>query len=113
MDNFFANPATEVLKVSADAVIGEGKHRNRVATDEGGANRSSDEHGCFASSEHWRIAALRKVDDDFIGSPFLAVVVHQLGAKPTRLNAHDGVGPRVERLFLPEDLDADDVLLQF
>ena len=61
-------------------MIGERKHGDSVAADERRANRSFDEYGRFPSWEHGRIAALRKVDDQFIRAAFLTVVVDQLGA---------------------------------
>ena len=48
-----------------------------------------------------------------VAAPFLAVILHQLGAEASRLHAHDRVGPRIERLLLAKHLHADDVLLQF
>ena len=59
-----------------------------------------------------RVAALRQLDHELVGPSLLAVVAQQARAQPSRLDADDRVGARIERRLLVEDLHADDVLLQ-
>ena len=112
VNDLLSHPPADVLEVSAHAVISESKDSHRVAANDRGADGPSEEHRRFAPPEHRRIAALRQVDDQFIGAPFLPVVVHEFRAKAPRLDAYDGVGAWIEGFFLPEHLDTDDVFLQ-
>ena len=93
-------------------MVGEWKERDRVATHERGADRSLDGDRSVPRLEGRHVAALGQLDADRVGASFVLVVMRELRAEPSRLHTDDGVGARVEGLFLPEDLDADDEFLE-
>src|SRR5437660_9601828 len=112
MDDFVADSAAEVRQISGDAMIGEPKDRDRVAADERSGERAFDQYRRFAMPEHRRVTAFRQVDDQYVSATFLTVMLHKFCAQPASLDANDGVGARIEGLFLPEHLNANHVFLQ-
>ena len=107
-----AQATAELRERRALRAIGEGLHRDGVASRERGRERRPERGGALAGAEDGRVAALRQVDDLLVALTLFAVVAREPRAQPPRLHPHDRVGARIERRFLPEDLDADHVLLE-
>ena len=58
------------------------------------------------------VAAFRKRNQQSVSGAFVLIVALESCAQPTRLHAYQRVSARVEGVFLPEDLNRNDVFLQ-
>ena len=112
VDDFIPQALAEVLEIAPGGEIGERHDDDGVAAGERGGDRWLDEDRGLAPLEGRRVAALGQLHDPFVRAPLFPVVANELCAKPPRLHADDRIRPRIERVFLPEHLDADHVFLE-
>ena len=112
MQDFFAQTLAEVLECPIGTAIDEGQHGDSVRSQQYGIDRAGLGCAPLPRAERRRVAAFRKVDDQRVVPALFAVVLRQACAQPTGLHAHQRIGTRVEGVFLLEDLDGDDVLLE-
>ena len=112
VDDFLAQSFAEIVEIVRRAVVGERQDRNRVAADERRGDGPLDQHGRLAPLEGRRISAFGQLDDPFVRATLFAIIANQLRPQPPRLDAHDRIRARIERLLLAENLHADDVLFQ-
>ena len=75
--------------------------------------RHNRRSGGRSFDEDRRIAADREIDPKWVATSFALIILFQLGAKPARLDPHDGVGAGIELAAAAEDADTDGVLFQF
>src|SRR3954452_14801694 len=103
----------KIIEAAIGRVIGKRENGDRIPADQRGADRSPGEDRCLSALEHRGVTALRQIDDQLVGATLLAVVGNEFCAQSPRLHTNDRVGARIEAVFLPEHLHADDVFLQF